>query len=231
MLKKYIQSTLSASRKHGWVLEPEAKRLISFAGIDVPEFKWASGLDEALVAARKIGYPLACKIVSPSVLHKSDVGGVIVPITDEEALKAAFQNFSEIEGFAGILVEEMVSGTELIVGAKIDYQFGPVILLGIGGTEAELYQDTSLRMAPLREADVTAMVKGLRAHRFLEGYRGSPPVDMARLTRLLMAFSDLVMLLEDEIESIDLNPVMCSKDRCIAADARIILARASLDRF
>ncbi len=230
MLKEQIYSILSASRKHGWVLEPDAKRLISLAGIEVPRFKWASGLNEALGAACEIGYPVVGKIVSPSILHKSDVGGVIVPIADEEALKAAFQTFSQMEGFAGILIEEMVSGTELIVGAKIDYQFGPVILLGIGGTEAELYQDTSLRMAPLREADVTAMIKGLRAHRFLEGYRGSPPVDRVRLTRLLMAFSDLVMLLGEEIESIDLNPVMCSTDRCVAADARIILARTPLGR-
>lgn len=223
MLKKSIRSILASSQKQGWVLEPEAKRLLSLAGLAVPKFKWASKLEGALKAAQKIGYPVVAKIVSPQVLHKSDVGGVVTHIDSEAALKKVFQRFSKLKGFAGILVEEMLAGIELIVGAKIDYQFGPVILLGIGGTEAELYQDTSLRMAPLHETDVAAMVKCLRAHQFLEGYRGSAPVNMPELTRFMMAFSDIVMKLENEIESIDLNPVMCLADRCVAADARIML--------
>jgi len=223
MLKKSIRSILASSRKQGWVLEPEAKRLLSLAGLAVPKFTWASKLEGALKAAQRIGYPVVGKIVSPQVLHKSDVGGVVTHIDGEAALKKVFQRFTKLKGFAGILVEEMLAGTELIVGAKIDYQFGPVILLGIGGTEAELYQDISLRMAPLQETDVAAMVKCLRAHQFLEGYRGSAPVNMPALTRLLMAFSVVVMKLEDEIESIDLNPVMCMADRCVVADARIML--------
>jgi len=223
VLKKSIRSILASSRKRGWVMEPEAKRLLSLAGLPVPRFKWAAGLDPALKAAERIGYPVAAKIVSPQVLHKSDIGGVVTHIGSEAALKEAYQRFSKVKGFAGILVEEMLAGIELIVGAKIDYQFGPVILLGIGGTEAELYQDTSLRMAPLQETDVAAMVKCLRAHRFLEGYRGSAPVNLPELTRFMLAFSDLVMQLENEIESIDLNPVMCLADRCVAADARIML--------
>jgi len=223
VLKKSIRNILASSRKQGWVLEPEAKRLLSLAGLAVPKFMWASKLDQALKAAQRIGYPVVAKIVSPQVLHKSDVGGVVTHIDSEAALKDVFQRFSKLKGFAGILVEEMLAGIELIVGAKIDYQFGPVILLGIGGTEAELYQDTSLRMAPLQEIDVAAMVKCLRAHQFLEGYRGSAPVNMPELTRFMLAFSDIVMKLENEIESIDLNPVMCLADRCVAADARIML--------
>lgn len=229
MLKKSIRSILASSRKQGWVLEPEAKRLLSLAGLAVPKFKWASDLDQALKAAKRIGYPVVGKIVSPRVLHKSDVGGVVTHIDSDAALKRVFQRFSRLKGFAGMLVEEMLTGIELIVGAKIDYQFGPVILLGIGGTEAELYQDTSLRMAPLQETDVAAMAKCLRAHRFLEGYRGSAPVNMPELTRFMLAFSDVVMQLENRIESIDLNPVMCLADRCVAADARIILPERSED--
>jgi len=225
MLKKSIRGILASSRKQGWVLEPEAKRLLSLAGIAVPRFKWATRLDQALKAAQKIGYPVVGKIVSPQVLHKSDVGGVATHIDSEAALKDVFQRFSKLKGFAGILVEEMLDGIELIVGAKIDHQFGPVILLGIGGTRAELYQDTSLRMAPLQETDVAAMAKCLRAHQFLEGYRGSAPVNLPELTRMLMAFSDMVMKLENEIESIDMNPVMCLADRCVVADARFILLK------
>jgi hypothetical protein len=163
------------------------------------------------------------KIVSAKVLHKSDIGGVVTGIDSETDLKEVFQHFSSFKGFAGILIEEMLSGLELIVGAKSDYQFGPVILLGIGGTEAELYQDTSLRLAPLEEKDVIAMVKGLKAHQSLEGYRGKTPVNMNELTRLMLAFSGLVMKLESHIESIDMNPVMCFQNRCVVADARIML--------
>jgi acyl-CoA synthetase (NDP forming) len=117
----------------------------------------------------------------------------------------------------------MVCGVELIVGAKIDYQFGPVILLGMGGTGVEIYKDAVLRMAPLQERDVSSMVKNLKAHPLLEGYRGSEPVDLNGLTHMMLAFSNLVMDLEEEIESMDLNPVMCSSKSCIIADARIML--------
>jgi acyl-CoA synthetase (NDP forming) len=122
-----------------------------------------------------------------------------------------------------VLVEEMISGVELMVGAKIDYQFGPIILLGMGGTGVEIYRDIALRMAPLRPGDVESMIRGLKARPLLEGYRGSEPISLSELTRLVVTFSDLVMDLEDFIESIDLNPVMCSSTKCIVADARIML--------
>ena len=122
-----------------------------------------------------------------------------------------------------MLVEEALNGFELIVGAKIDYQFGPVVLLGIGGTGVEIYRDTALRMLPLRPQDVASMVKGLKGHQLLEGYRGAEPVDMQRLSHMLIAFSGLVMQIEPYIESIDLNPVICTADRCIVADPRMVL--------
>ena len=112
---------------------------------------------------------------------------------------------------------------ELIVGAKVDYQFGPVILLGIGGTGVEIYKDSTIRMAPLQERDVRSMVGKLKAHALLEGYRGADPVNLDDLTRLMLAFSSLVKELQDAIESVDLNPVKCSPEKCVIADARIIL--------
>jgi acetate---CoA ligase (ADP-forming) subunit beta len=111
----------------------------------------------------------------------------------------------------------------LIVGAKMDYQFGPVILFGMGGVWVEIYRDVVLRMAPLNQRDVDSMVKCLKGRPLLEGYRGSNPVNFKKLNGLLMIFSDLVMDLENDMESIDLNPVMCSAHRCVAADARIML--------
>ena len=122
-----------------------------------------------------------------------------------------------------MLVEEMVSGVELIVGAKHDYQFGPVVLFGIGGVWVEIYRDVVLRMAPLSQRDIDSMVKCLKARPLLEGYRGTHPVHLEKLNKLLVTFSDLVLDLESEIESIDLNPVICSSERCVVSDARIIL--------
>jgi len=124
-----------------------------------------------------------------------------------------------------MLVEETLSGLELIVGARVDFQFGPVILLGIGGTGVEIYKDAALRMAPLEERDVKSMVQSLKASRLLEGYRGKEPVRMGELTRLLLTFSSLVMEIHSRIESIDLNPVFASASRIAVGDARIMLKR------
>ena len=223
MLNKEILPILTDSKKVGWVMEPQAKRILSLSGVAVPAFRWARKMEEALSDAGEIGYPVVAKIVSPKVMHKSDVGGVIPGIENDAELEEAFSRLSKIEGFDGILLEEMVAGIELIIGAKVDYQFGPVVLLGMGGTGVEIYGDTSLRMAPVDEGTVESMVKNLRAHRLLEGYRGAEPINLRELTRMMLGFSELVMELEEHIESIDLNPVMCSSKSCIVADARFVL--------
>lgn len=223
LLTEQAQNIIASSRERGWVLEPDAKQILADAGISVPVFRLARTLDEALQAAKSIGYPLVAKLVSPKALHKSDVGGVEVGVDQDERLKEVFERFSGFEAFAGIHLEAMASGVELIVGAKIDPQFGPVILLGIGGTSVEIYQDTAIRMAPLKVADIESMVGALKARKILEGYRGAAPINMEKLIKTMMAFSGLVMELADRIESIDLNPVMCSDTECIVADARIML--------
>lgn len=223
MLTKEMNEIITASKTSGWVLEPDAKRLFSMMGLDVPRFSRARTLKDALLFAEEIGYPVVAKVVSPKVIHKSEVRGVVVGIEDAGRLKDTFERFSRIEGFSGMLVEERVAGIEMIVGAKVDYQFGPVILLGMGGTGVEIYRDVSLRMAPLAQKDAESMVMCLKARSVLEGYRGEEGVNLKELTRMLITFSGLVMDLEPEIESIDLNPVICSVTRCAVADARIML--------
>jgi acyl-CoA synthetase (NDP forming) len=223
MVKKEILTILKTSQKWGWVLEPEAKRIFSIEGFDVPRFGVAKVHGDVSRIGNVIGYPVVAKIVSPEVLHKSDVHGVTVGVKGDKDLEEVFERFRKIEGFEGMLVEEMISGTELIIGAKHDYQFGPMILLGFGGTGVEIYKDVSLRMAPLQEKDVDSMIDGLKAKKLLEGYRGAKPIDMKVLKRSLVEFSRLVIKLNDFVESIDLNPVMCTPDRCVIADARIIL--------
>ena len=224
MLSQEMVEILSASRKAGWVVEPDAKKFLALRGLAVPRFKVAKEEEDAVKCAREIGYPVVAKAVSPKIVHKSEHGAVIVGIRGDEGIRSAFQRLRKLPDFDGLLVEEMVPGIELIVGAKMDDQFGPVILLGIGGTGVEIYKDAALRMAPLKDKDVPSMIKGLKAHALLEGYRGAEPVNLPELSRLLLTFSDLAMDLQDRIESIDLNPVKCSAERCVVADARIILA-------
>jgi hypothetical protein len=225
MVSQEMNRILEDARKHGWVMEPEAKRLFSLAGMDIPRFCWARNAKEAVGFAEKTGYPVVGKIVSPRVVHKTEVKGVAVGLDSPGKIEEAFLRFSRVEGFAGMLVEETLSGLELIVGARVDFQFGPVVLLGIGGTGVEIYKDATLRMAPLEERDVESMAQGLKARRLLEGYRGKEPVHMGGLTKLLLTFSSLVMEMYPRIESIDLNPVFASASRVAVGDARIMLKR------
>ena len=223
MLTEKTKEIVSNSGSYGWILEPDAKGILAEAGLTVPDFRFATTKANAVQAVKDIGIPLAAKVVSPRILHKSDVGGVAIGIETEQAMGDIYDRFSAMDGFKGVHIEQMVSGVELIVGAKIDYQFGPVILLGIGGTGVEIYQDTAIRMAPLHEEDVLSMVDALKGKRWLQGYRGSAPVDIKALVNALLSFSALVMDLADHIESIDLNPVIATAKACVVADARIML--------
>jgi succinyl-CoA synthetase beta subunit len=224
MLNETIAAVFGRSQKAGWVLEPDAKELFRSAGLSVPAFALAESVETAAAAASKIGYPVVAKVVSPEIIHKSDVGGVAVGLENEAALHDAFGRFAAMNGFCGVLVEQMVSGVELIIGAKNDDQFGPVVLLGIGGTGVEIYQDVAIRMAPLTPKDVSAMLQELTGRKILEGFRGAPPVNVTALTETLVLFSELLMAAGDRFESIDINPVMCTADACVVADARIMLA-------
>lgn len=224
MLTEDMRNIINNAREAGWILEPDAKRLLSLAGLAVPDFTLAATAQEAVAAANRIGYPVVAKVVSAKIVHKSEIGGVVVGVQSDSRLTAIYEKLSVLDGFAGLLVEEMLPGSELIVGAKVDFQFGPVILLGIGGTGVEIYQDTAIRMAPIFEKDVPAMIAGLKGSELLSGFRGAEPVSVPALTRLMLAFSALVMDLENAMESIDLNPVKCSGARCVVADARIMLS-------
>jgi hypothetical protein len=225
MLNAEAEKIMAAARPAGWVLEPEGLRLLQTAGVPVPRCAWARSQAEALEAAAAIGYPVVAKVVSPQIMHKSDVQGVQPGIADGNRLAEVYERFSRLPGFEGAVVAEMLSGQELIVGAKFDFQFGPVILLGVGGTGVEIYKDTTTRMAPLKARDVASMLGCLRGSRLLIGHRGAAAVNLAQLTELALRFSELVMALGDRIDSIDLNPVFCSAQRCTVADARIVLAR------
>lgn len=225
MLKYEAAEILQKSKEWGWVLEPDAMKIFSLYGFKTPRYDVATEHSQAVAIARDIGYPVVAKIVSPSIVHKSDVKGVVVGIKDDETLIRTLERFTGLDGFAGMLISEMAKGLELIIGAKNDAQFGPMILVGMGGVGVEIYKDVALRMAPLKARDVSNMLGELAAHRLLTGYRGAEPVNLNKLRRTIMNFSRLMMILQDVVESVDLNPVMISAKSCIIVDARIILKR------
>lgn len=225
MLKKEINDILQKSKKWGWVLEPDAQKIFSLYGFKTPKYDVATTGDQAVTVARKIGYPVVAKIVSPAIIHKSDVKGVVVGIKDDETLTLTLERLSKLDGFVGMLIAEMVKGLELIVGAKNDVQFGPMILVGMGGVGVEIYKDVSLRMAPLKTRDADNMINELAARKLLTGYRGADPINMDALRKTIVNFSRLMMDLKDIVESVDLNPVMCTVKTCTIVDSRIMLKK------
>lgn len=225
MLKKEIKDILRKSEPWGWVLEPDAQKIFSLCGFKTPKYAVAKDAGQAVRIAHQIGYPVVAKIVSPSVIHKSDVQGVVVGIKDDQTLTLTLERLAKIDGFAGMLIAEMAKGLELIIGAKNDLQFGPMILLGMGGVGVEIYKDVSLRMAPLKPKDADAMINELAARKLLTGYRGSEPIHLAALKKTLINFSMLMMDLKDTVASVDLNPVMCTAKGCAIVDSRIMLKK------
>ncbi|MBN1829129.1 MAG: acetate--CoA ligase family protein [Deltaproteobacteria bacterium] len=223
MMTQEMMELIEAAGRRGWMMEPAAKRLLELAGCPVPRYAVARSREEAGKAAREIGYPVIAKVVSPTIVHKSDVHGVELGIAGDDELLTAFDRLFALPDCQEVLIEESLRGTELIIGAVMDDQFGPMVMLGIGGTAVEVYHDVALRMAPLKEGDVQAMATSLKARKLIEGFRGQAPIDMEALAACLLRFSLLVMDLEPYIASADLNPVFCSSKGCTIADARFIM--------
>jgi len=225
MLKKEIKEIIDKSKTWGWVLEPDAQKIFSLYGFKTPKYAVATEASQAVSMARQIGYPVVAKIVSPAIIHKSDLKGVVVGIKDDETLVRTLERLSKLDGFVGMLIAEVAKGLELIIGAKNDFQFGPMILLGMGGVGVEIYKDVSLRMAPLKACDAEHMINELAARKLLTGYRGSEPINLNALKKTIINFSKLMMDLQDVAESVDLNPVMCTAKACIVVDSRIMLKK------
>ncbi len=218
------KACIHASTERGWVLEPDAKQILANQGFDVPDSIVTSDPETAGKFLAGTSGPVVIKAVSPKILHKTEHRAVVIGITEQDRLLQEMDRLLALEGCKTVLVEAMVpAGIELFVGAKNDPQFGPVVILGVGGTAVELYNDTAIRMAPIGPGDVASMVDSLKAGQVLKGFRGDAGVNMTALTDLMVRFSHLAMALEQSFLSMDLNPVICNPDNCMVVDARIIL--------
>ena len=224
-----IRRAYEEGRKH--LLEPEAKAVCSEYGIPVPRFKVASSPEEAVEFAEEIGYPVVLKVVSPDVIHKSDVGGVLLNVLDADGVREGFKRILDtVKGHVpnariiGVLVEEMAPKgiTEVIVGAIKDPQFGPTLMFGLGGVFVEILKDVTFRIAPIDELEAREMVKEIKAYPILTGYRGQPPADIDTIVRILVSASKLVMD-HPEVKEMDLNPIIVYEKGAKTVDARIIL--------
>jgi acetyl-CoA synthetase (ADP-forming) len=227
-----VNAVFNEARKEGrkYLLEPEAKTICREYGIPVTNFKVAKNEMEAVQFAEEIGFPLVLKIVSPDIIHKFDVGGVILNLNSETEVRTAYNGILENvkkhkpnARIAGVFVQEMApQSTEVIVGATKDPQFGPALMFGLGGIFVEVLKDVTFRIAPISESDAREMITELKAYPILKGYRGQPPADVESIVNILLNTSRLVME-HQEIKELDLNPIMVYEKGAKTVDARIIL--------
>jgi acetyl-CoA synthetase (ADP-forming) len=209
---------------------PELAPILAGCGIAVATPALVASEDEARAAAARVGFPLALKIVSPDISHKTDVGGVALGLASSEAVVEAARAMRErarglrpdarIEGFS---LQPMVApGKELLVGSVRDPQFGPLVVTGFGGIYVEVLRDTATRLAPVDEEEARAMLDELRLAPLLHGARGETPVDLVALAATIARFSSLCAG-EEALAEIEINPLVASPAGAIAVDARAVL--------
>ena len=224
---------IAQARKQGRAIltEVEAKRILAEAGVPVVEAQLASSRNEAVDLASKLDSPVALKIVSPQISHKSDVGGVKLDLSTEEevgeaydAIVAAARRAEPDAAIDGVSVQPMAKpGIEIIMGMTMDAQFGPVLMFGLGGVLVEVLKDVAFRVVPITARDAQQMVRDIQGFPVLEGYRGQEPADLPALEELLLKLSQFVEAHPDVAE-LDLNPVFAYPQGAVAVDARIVLA-------
>ena len=220
----------AAAGAPAWLRPAEVRALLGAYGIASPEQAVATDADAAVAAARRIGFPVAVKLVSDAVTHKSEVGGVVLDVADESGVRAAFTGIAarlrtagQARDMQGVAVQAMVrDGIEAIVGVTHDPSFGPMLMFGLGGTQVELLKDVVFRLPPITDLDAAEMVRAPRGFPLLEGYRGGPAADIAALETLLLRVSQLVGD-HPEIVEMDLNPIkaLAPGRGCRVVDARV----------
>jgi acetyl-CoA synthetase (ADP-forming) len=215
----------------GFLTEPGARHLIEAAGIPTTRWCLATTAEDAAVAAREIGGAVAIKGVSAAIVHKSDIGAVILNVLGDQAVLAACQSIAEAASAAGVhaldgyLVTEMwKADTELILGIQHDPDFGPMVMVGAGGVLVELLKDVQLAPAPVSHATALGMLGALKSQALLGGFRGRPPANLDIIAHAMVRLGALALASGGRIRELDINPLFVAGDRIVAADARAVLA-------
>ncbi len=229
-----VQKIINDVLHLGSMGEVLTRPLLEAYGIPLIPANTAKDADGAIDVAKEIGYPVVMKINSPDILHKSDLGGIRLGLNDSAAVRQAYQEMiSQIQAkmptarIDGVLVEAMApKGQEVIIGMKRDPGFGPIMMFGLGGIFVELFKDVSFRVAPLTKSDAYDMIQTTRAGKLLTGYRGQAPADLDAVVDTILRLSQLAVDFE-ELEEIEINPLLVLETGCMALDGRVILKQSA----
>ena len=213
-----IRRIIDSIPEDGYIQPHYVQALLHAAGIPIVEEFVSSNKDEVLAFARRTGFPVVAKVVGP--VHKSDVGGVVLNIKGEQHLAFEFERMMQIPEVTGILVQPMLAGTELFVGAKYEAKFGHVVLCGLGGIFVEVLKDVCSGLAPLSYEEAYSMIHSLRAYKIIKGTRGQKGVNEDKFAEIIVRLSTLLRF-ATEIKEMDINPLLATEKHVIAVDARI----------
>ena len=217
-----IRRIIDGIEENGYIVPEKVNALLSAAGIPtVPEFV-SDNKDEIVAFAEREGYPVVVKVVGP--VHKSDVGGVTLNIHSQQVLLAEFDRMMQIPDATAVMVQKMIKGTELFIGAKYEPRFGHVVLCGLGGIFVEVLKDVSSGLAPLSYEEAYSMIRSLRGYKILKGMRGQRGINERKYADIIVRLSTLLRF-ATEIKEMDINPLLACGDDIIAVDARILVEK------
>ncbi len=210
------------SNSDGYLSAKDVNTLLVAAGVPVVQETVTDNIEIAVQSAEKMGYPIVMKVVGP--VHKSDVGGVVLNVSNAQSVREHFERMIQIKDTTAIMLQQMISGKELFVGAKKEGDFGHLIMCGMGGIFIEVLKDVAVGIAPLAENECNTMIKSLKSYKIIKGVRGEKPLDEAKFREIVMRISALVQAAPEIIE-MDLNPLLATSDSVIDVDARICLKK------
>ena len=210
--KRKQEGVASLPAPSGRAEELEGERfnqLLQSKGLTLPRQALASSAADAAVKATEIGFPVALKLIAPDVVHKTEAGAVVLGVSSENELKAQSERLlKQPAGRGQVLVQEMVNGTEVILGARTDPQYGPFLMVGLGGIFVEVLKDVAIRLLPVTQEEAEAMLRELRGCRILEGVRGQPPRDTGALVRAMVGLAEIFATYRDHLSDLEFNPIM-----------------------
>jgi len=212
-IKKVIENA-----ENGYLSPEKVVELLDAAGINRVHEAIVTNVDEAVKNAEKLGFPIVMKVIGP--VHKSDVGGVVLNVEDKDSVRKEFERMIKIKDTTGILLQPMISGSELFVGAKAEPKFGHMILAGLGGIFIEVLKDVNTGIAPITNDEAMIMIKNLKTYKILEGIRGQKGIDINSYAEIIIRISKLVET-APEIAEMDINPLLANDKHITAVDARI----------
>lgn len=234
---KSICAKALSERGGGWLTAEESHALLTAMKLPLVQGSVATSAEEAVKLACKIGFPVAVKLASHQILHKTEIGAVHLNLADEQAVRDAFEAIRsrlaqdhKLNAMEGVLIQPMLSGgVEVMVGMTRDPLFGPLLAFGLGGIHIEILGDVQFRLAPLTNHDAAEMIRGIKGYRLLQGYRGQPAADVRAIEEVLLRLSRLVEEIPD-ISELDLNPIFAlpEGEGCKIVDARIRVGKSSL---